>query len=230
MSNAITLEDIWQLFRETDQLLKEQSRETDRKLQEVAEISRATSLALKETERLLKEEDQKTDRQFRETDNRLRETDRMIRELKQQIGGLGNKFGSFTEGLALPSVEKILRERFGIDAITPRVRIRRNGEVAEFDVVAWTNRGINTAFIVEIKSHLREEGIEQLLRSLARFAYFFPEHATKKLYGLLVAVDIEERLIQRAVAEGLYLARIEDEHFELLTPADFLARDFSVHP
>ena len=39
----------------------------------------------------------------------LQETDRQIRELGKQIGGLGNKFGSFTEGLALPSMQKILQ-------------------------------------------------------------------------------------------------------------------------
>jgi len=42
-----------------------------------------------------------------------KETDRQLKELGKQIGGLGAKFGSFTEGLALPSMEKILRQRFG---------------------------------------------------------------------------------------------------------------------
>jgi hypothetical protein len=223
MSNTTTLEDIWQLFRETDRLLKEQGRETDRKLHELAEAHRETDLALKETERVLKEQGQETDRQ-------LRETYGMVRELKQQIGGLGNKFGSFTEGLALPSIEKILRERFKAEIITPRVRIRRNGVSAEFDVVAWTNGTSNTAVVVEIKSHLREDGIEQLLKNLAQFAHFFPEHATKKLYGMVAAVDIPDALLQQALAQGLYVARIEDDNFELLTPTDFVARDFAATP
>ncbi|QFY90685.1 hypothetical protein D5125_15085 [Magnetovirga frankeli] len=33
-----------------------------------------------------------------------KETDRQIRELKQQIGGLGDKFSYFTEGMALPAI------------------------------------------------------------------------------------------------------------------------------
>jgi len=240
MSTPIALEDIWQLFRETDRLLKEQGRETDRKLQELAAAGQETDRQLQElaaagqeTDRRFQETDrrfQETDRRFQETDRQLRQTDRMVRELKQQIGGLGNKFGSFTEGLALPSIEKILRERFRIEVITPRVRIRRHGESAEFDVVAWSNGAHNIAFVVEIKSHLREEGLQQLLDSLAQFAHFFPEHADKKLYGLLAAVDIPEALLQRAAAAGLYVARIEDEHFELLTPVDFVARDFAAAP
>jgi hypothetical protein len=47
-----------------------------------------------------------------------------------------------------------------MEVITPGVRVRRNGESAEFDVVAWNNRASNIAFVVEIKSHLQEEGIE----------------------------------------------------------------------
>ena len=84
----------------------------------------------------------------------------------------------------------------------------------------------NAALLPDLRI-LREDGIEQLLKDLAQFAYFFPEHANKKLYGMVVAVDIPDALLQRALAQGLYVARIEDEHFELLTPADFVARDFA---
>lgn len=49
----------------------------------------------------------------------------MIKELGQQIGGLGDKFGYFTEGMALPSMERILTEQFGMSVIMPRVRVRQ---------------------------------------------------------------------------------------------------------
>jgi hypothetical protein len=64
--------------------------------------------------RELIEAQKETERRFQETDHEIRNTDRQIRELGKQIGGLGEKFGSFTEGLALPSMERLLRQRFGI--------------------------------------------------------------------------------------------------------------------
>ncbi|WP_036397449.1 DUF3782 domain-containing protein, partial [Microcystis aeruginosa] len=64
-----------------------------------------------------------TDRQQKETERRQQETDRQLRELGKQIGGLGAKFGSFTEGLALPSMETILRQRFGMEVVSPSVRV-----------------------------------------------------------------------------------------------------------
>jgi hypothetical protein len=71
--------------------------------------------------RELRTAQRKTDRQLKETDEQLKETDRHLkenlRELSTQIGGLGNKFGRFAEGLAFPSMEKILRQRFGLETI-----------------------------------------------------------------------------------------------------------------
>ncbi len=58
-------------------------------------------------------------------------TDKQLKELGKQIGGLGEKFGSFTEGLALPSMTKILRERFKMEVSSPSVRVNKNGIDAE---------------------------------------------------------------------------------------------------
>ena len=79
-----------------------------------------------------------------------KETDRQLKELGKQIGGLGSKFGSFTEGLALPSMEKILRQRFGMEVVSPSVRVSKEGRHLEIDVLAYSNGDLNTAYIVEV--------------------------------------------------------------------------------
>ena len=71
------------------------------------------------------------------------ENDRMIKELGKQIGGLGNKFGGFTEGMALPSMTRILQERFGVEVISPRVQVRHGSDIMELDVLAYANDTIN---------------------------------------------------------------------------------------
>ncbi|MFZ1828941.1 MAG: DUF3782 domain-containing protein [Candidatus Competibacteraceae bacterium] len=169
---------------------------------------------------------QETDRKFQETAAEIKEMSRSVKELGQQIGGLGNKFGSFTEGLALPSMQKILRQRFGVDTISPSVRLRREGQHLEIDVLAYANGDINAAYVVEVKSHLREADMEQLLKILERFPAWFPEHRDKALYGILAAVDIPDALISPVLAQGLYLARIHDDLFEMQVPNDFQARRF----
>jgi hypothetical protein len=184
--------------------------ETDRRMQE-------TDRRMQETDRRMQE----TDRRMQETDLQIQETGRQIRELGKQIGGLGEKFGSFTEGLALPSMEQILRTRFGMEVVSPSVRVSKGGQHLEIDVLAYANGAINAAYLVEVKSHAREESIVQMKTLLTRFRQFFPEHGDKRLYGILAAVDLSGELRGRALREGFYVARIHDQVFELDVPADF---------
>lgn len=167
-----------------------------------------------------------TDHQFKETAHQFKETDRKFKELGKQIGGLGQKFGSFTEGLALPSMTKILREQFHMEVISPSVRVSKNGLDAEIDVLAYANSAINEAYVVEVKSHLREEGISQLKEIMDNFRLFFPEHKDKKIYGIIAAVDISEALKKQVLDAGFYVARIQDETFSLDTPQGFKAKAF----
>jgi hypothetical protein len=186
------------------------------------------SLAIDQKE-MVKESDKRnkeTDQLFKETDKQFKETEKQLKELGKQIGGLGKKFGSFTEGLALPSMTKILRERFKMEVISPSVRVSKNGIDAEIDVLAYANSAINEAYVVEVKSHLREEGISQLSDIMANFRMLFPEHKDKKLYGIIAAVDISEAIKKRVLEAGFYVARIQDETFSLDTPADFKAKCF----
>ncbi|WP_202985565.1 DUF3782 domain-containing protein [Thiospirillum jenense] len=208
-----TYEDILNLFRENDlqikQLLRAQQ-ETERQFQETERHFRENDVQIKQL--LLAQQ---------ETKHEQKETARQLKELGKQIGGLGEKFGSFTEGLALPSMERILRQQFQMEIISPSVRASKTGQHLEIDVLAYANGDVNTAYIVEVKSHVREEAITQLKNILDRFRAFFPEHRDKRVFGILAAVDLSASLRERILNEGLYVARIHDGIFELDTPADF---------
>jgi len=83
-----------------------------------------------------------------------------------------------------------------------------------------------TAYIVEVKSHAREESITQLKSILQRFRTFFPEHKDKQLYGILVAVDMSLDLREKTLQEGFYVARIHDQVFELDIPENFQPQSY----
>jgi hypothetical protein len=167
-----------------------------------------------------------TDHRFQETERHFQETDRQLKELGKQIGGLGNKFGSFTEGLALPSMERLLRQRFGMMVVSPRVKVSTAGEEVEIDVLAYTNGAVNSAYVVEVKSHLEQRAITQTLELLAKFPRLFPEHRDKALYGILACIQGTKELRQQVLDAGLYLASIHDGQFRLETPKDFVPRRF----
>ncbi|MBE9245788.1 DUF3782 domain-containing protein [Microcystis aeruginosa] len=222
---ATTSEDVWRILAElaTAQAeLTAAQKETDKQLKETDLLLKEVSQQQKENAQQLKE----TDRQQKENAQQQKKTDKQLKELGQQIGGLGAKFGSFTEGLALPSMETILRQRFGMEVVSPSVRVSKDGQHLEIDVLAYTNGELNTAYIVEVKSHAREESITQLKSILQRFRSFFPEHKDKKLYGILASVDLSNELREKILQEGFYVARIHDQVFELDIPDNFQPRPY----
>ena len=164
---------------------------------------------------------------FRETDKRFKETDKQFKELGKQIGGLGNKFGDFTEGMAFPSMQRILTEQFKMEFVSPRARVRKNGETIELDVLAYANSGIDEIYVVEVKSHLREDHLQEMLKNLERFPRFFPEHKNKALYGIIAAVDVPDEVKKRVLDAGIYLALIRDDTFALDVPKGFKAKRFN---
>ncbi|MCX7662669.1 MAG: hypothetical protein N2Z61_02805 [Tepidimonas fonticaldi] len=153
-----------------------------------------------------------------------RETDRQLRELKRQIGGLGDKFGYFAEGMALPTMERLLRRRFHMEIVNPRSRIRKDGREREYDVLAWANGKVNTVVVVEVKSRVKREAIAQLIEQLETLFDFLPELKGKARVGILAGIDWDAGVEEEAQAAGLYTARIRDDMFELTTPKGFKPR------
>ena len=218
--------------KETAQQIREVSRqqqETERRQQETAKQIKELSLQQEKTDQQLKEVSQEikeVSREIKEVSLQQKKTDQQLKELGKQIGGLGAKFGSFTEGLALPSMQIILKEQLGMEIVSPSVRVRKEGQELEIDVLAYTNGTLNTAYIVEVKSHAREEHITQLKDTLQSFREFFPEHKDKKLYGILAVVDLGKELQKKILKEGFYVARIHGEVFELDVPQDFRPKTY----
>jgi|LakMenEpi03Aug12_release.lakeMendotaPanAssembly.Ray.scaffolds.fasta_scaffold613680_2 hypothetical protein len=163
------------------------------------------------SERLFAESKAEADRRAAEADKTMEALKRQVKELGQQIGGLGNKFGTFTEGISLPSVGRLLFERFDVEDFMPRRRKRVDGKTIELDALGVVNGSRSQCYIVEIKSHLRQDGIEQMHSILQRFHTLFPEYAQFKLYGIIVAADTTPDALHEARKAGFYVITFEDD-------------------
>jgi hypothetical protein len=177
-------------------------------------------------EMIMIEERRKTEEERRKTEEERRKTEQSLRELGKQIGGLSNKFGSFTEGLALPSVQHLLFERFGVEDFMPRRRKRLGAETLELDALGIVNGSRNEAYIVEIKSHLRIEAIDQLKGILQKFRTAFPEYKTMKLYGLIAAADASDDALREAQSAGFYVLTFEEDLMCFHDEQGFVARAY----
>ncbi len=152
-----------------------------------------------------------------------------LRGLRRDVGQLGNRLGLSTEAMFFPSLDRILRQDFGMQVVEPRVHVEApDGEEIEIDVLAHANDALDLVFDVEIKTHMRQDGLDQILDHLQRLAKFFPEHRGKKAYGILGAIEMPAELKARALKAGIYVASIRDDVFELLRPEGFEPRAFPI--
>jgi hypothetical protein len=161
------------------------------------------------------------DRRAAEAEKTMEDLKRTVREVGKQLGGLGNKFGSFTEGLLLPSIERILFERFGVTDFSTRVKSKRDGALQELDGFGFVNGQKNIGFIVEVKSRLDNRAIEQVREQVRRFGAFHPYAKGMTVYGILAAVDTVSASQRQAVFNaGLYLVTVDDDVASMPTPPD----------
>lgn len=166
------------------------------------------------------------DRAMKEVREIQKETAQQIKQFNKQLGELGNKWGTFTESMAWPSLEKILKKDFGMDTVSPNQSRDKNGRSFEVDVLATDSKTQDRVYVVEVKSRLTKDGISQILNTLAELPNFYPEFNKLKIYGLLAAVDISDDARQAATDVGIYLAQMSDDIFKLSVPKKFDPKDY----
>jgi hypothetical protein len=163
-----------------------------------------------------------------ETGRQMRETDRKIKELGKQIGGLGNKFGTFAEGLSYNSIRRILEDDFGMNEfVAPAVRFKREGREEEYDILAYSNGDVAKGMVVEIKSRLRQEDIDQMKRKMDEVFFWLPEHTNKTFHGMIAYIAGDADLKRQIIENGWYLAHVGDDLFEMETPAGFTPKAYT---
>ena len=207
----LSFEKVWLMFQETSLQMKE----TDRKFQE-------TSLQMKETDRKFQETEKQIKEAQAQTDKQIKEVSKQIAEHGIQIGGISNKFGTFTEGLVYPSIEKELYEKFKVTHVSQRARNKT--KKVEIDILGYSNGTKNEAYVVEVKSHLREEALDQILNILEHFKENFPEHKDKKVYGMIASIDTNDEVLTKIEKAGIYCANVSNNVFELKSSKNFKPR------
>jgi hypothetical protein len=177
-----------------------------------------------EQDRLRRDEDHKQNladfllikAQFEETGKKFKETEKLVKNLSKNIGNIGERFGTFTEGLAYPSMRKVLLKHYGIDNTVANFLKRfPDGTEVELDAFGYTNGNVNNAVVVEIKTHLQSSHIKIFKTQLLQFKHQFPEFANKHLYGIFATPRIvSKELKEQIYAAGLQLAVVHDEIFD----------------
>lgn len=190
--------------------------------EEIRQILRELAIAQKETGAELRALFKQTDAKFKETDAKIlalseesKRSERKIKEQGKQIGGIGERFGSFIEGLAYPSMRRVLSEQYSIEnTIANIIKDFPDGRQVEFDAFGYTNGTVNNAVVVEVKLHLQSKHIYDFKQELTAFKNDFPEFKDKHLYGVLATARVVPKELKTEIFNnGLHLAIIQDDIF-----------------
>ncbi|CAN2041207.1 DUF3782 domain-containing protein [Candidatus Magnetomoraceae bacterium gMMP-15] len=199
------VQEIWGLFRETDRRFKEAEKLMSQRSQEADK-------EFKEMKKLLFQS-------FQETDRRFKETDKEIKRVSKNIDNLGGKWGKFVEGLVTPGVIRMFNERgIEIKTTSQRVKVRRGSDKMEIDIL-----GVNTEYVmlVEVKSTLGVDDVNDHLDRLSKFKRFMPEYADKKVIGAVAGIVIDKGADRFAYRQGLFIIVQTGETVQILNDKKF---------
>jgi hypothetical protein len=204
MSTPTPFEDVWKMLQETSRLLKEQNQETDRRFQEAERRS------------------QEAERRSQEAERRSQETDRRLRELDKQIGRLGNRLGDFVQEMVAPSVVQLFAERgLQVHQLARNVQAKRNGQAMQIDLMVLNDDAV---ILVEVKSALSVDDVNEHLQRLAGFKTVFPRYADARVMGAVAAMVIPDNVASYAYHQGLFVLGQRGETMQILNDAQFQPR------
>ncbi len=176
--SPITLDDIFALFRESEQQRQEYQRKAELEMQ-----------ALRE--------------QIAATDRQIAKTERLVAQTNKQVGGLTSRWAEFVENLIKPAAARIFREQ-GIDVHYTAMRVKGDDDRGSMEIDILVEN-TDEVVAIEVKSHLEIRDVKRFLQTLERFKEAFPKYQNYKLYGAVAGIKIDERSDLYATQEGLFL-------------------------
>jgi hypothetical protein len=154
-------------------------------------------------------------------------TDKQIAQVNKQLGEMGNKWGTFTEGLSIASVEKIVKKLFKVTHFSPNAMRTVENEHIEIDALGIANGDVEVAVLVEVKSHLRKEDLQQLTKIIHKFPKMYPEYKSKKLYAVIACIYAPKNLRHELRKQGIYLVMPQDNILQVIRFEEFTPKNFN---
>jgi seryl-tRNA synthetase len=187
--------------------MKEQSRETDKKFQELAESH-------KETERLMKE-------QSKETDKKFQETEKLVNELSKTLGGIGNSLGDITEGLLTTDLlERFQEMNLDFDDALHNITIRERGTKRKVAEIDWLLLNTTIALVGESKTQMTRGDVDKHILRMKKLSGQ-PNNLIggKTLYSAMAGVKINNQTKEYAKNKGLYVLEPSGDTVKIEAPA-----------
>ena len=164
-----------------------------------------------------------TDKKWQETDRKWQETiarlDKLSRETDKKIGDLTGKWGQFVEGMVAPAVIRLFAERgIVVTDIARQFERQRGDDGIEIDIFAKNGEYV---VLIEVKSTLGVDDVNEHLERMAKFARLFPEYHDLKAIGAVAGIIIPKNVARYAYQQGFFIIAQSGETVTLLNDQKF---------
>ena len=159
------------------------------------------------------------DRRSAEAAISLAKLERTVERTSKAVDALTTRWGRFVEELVEPAILRLFQEK-GIDVkeIYPRARTKRQGLAMEIDILAIDDTEI---VLVECKSRLSKDDVDEFLEKLARFKISFPHYQNYQAYGAVAGIEINEGIDRYAYQKGLFVIKPSGEGVAIANDDNF---------
>jgi len=181
----------------------------ERAIMELVYIQHKTEMEIQS----LKKEMKEFKDEMKEFKNEMR---REVKRMNKQWGELANKMGTIVEDIVFPAARPVIRKYFKCEPedLMMNVERKREGEREEFDVVGACR---DKVFLIEVKSSIRPEHVQQIKKKVERLFKFFPEYAGREIVPILASLSIKGEILNTLTKEGIYgMAYREWEYMDIL--------------
>jgi len=188
---------VWEMFRETDRLIKESKVAFKQEMEE----SRAAF------------------------DQRMAESradfDRRMKKLNEQIGGMSNSDGLFAEEYFFNSFEQGQQTFFGekFDDMVKNAKGINKGYKDEYDILMLNGESVG---IVEVKYRARLDDIPKIINKVNTFRGNFSQYQNHQVYLALATLVFDKRLEDECIKNGIAIVKqvgdtvvINDKHLRI---------------
>ena len=118
----------------------------------------------------------------------------------------------------MPSLIKIVENEFNCNKYFTNFKFRDNGNTFEIDMLGISEQ---FCYVIEVKSNLKINAIEQLINSINKFKIYMPEYSHLKVYGIIAATTFSNELMKNVMKNGFYFISLSDDLAKLKKSRDF---------
>lgn len=158
---------------------------------------------------------------FQETDKQMKETDKKIKELSALFT---SQWGKLVESLVEGDLVNLLNQRgIQVESTLQRRKGNHDGENFEFDIIAVNSHEI---VIVEVKTTLRVDDVNDFHEKLWKSKTYLPEYADKTKYGAMAFLTAEGASDRMAEKMGFFVIRATGNSSSIINKKDFKPKAF----